>query len=104
MVAVNGGLEIGRLFRGHIAGNVAAVFVALVIIVGPARTLTKQTDSAAIQTLDLGDGVEKGLRSGLSIRGWKYMATGFLYLVAVMDWWSRYVLGWRLSNTMKAAF
>jgi putative transposase len=32
------------------------------------------------------------------------MATGFLYLVAVMDWWSRYVLGWRLSNTMEAAF
>jgi putative transposase len=32
------------------------------------------------------------------------MATGFLYLVAVMDWWSRYVLGWRLSNTTEAAF
>lgn len=32
------------------------------------------------------------------------MAAGFLYLVAVMDWWSRYVLGWRLSNTMEAAF
>jgi putative transposase len=32
------------------------------------------------------------------------MATGFMYLVAVMDWWSRYVLGWRLSNTMEAAF
>ena len=27
------------------------------------------------------------------------MARGFLYLVAVMDWHSRYVLGWRLSNT-----
>jgi hypothetical protein len=24
--------------------------------------------------------------------------------VAVMDWWSRYVLGWRLSNTLEAAF
>lgn len=32
------------------------------------------------------------------------MATGFMYLVAVMDWWSRYVLGWHLSNTMDAAF
>lgn len=32
------------------------------------------------------------------------MATGFLYLAAVMDWWSRYVLAWRLSNTMEAAF
>jgi putative transposase len=26
------------------------------------------------------------------------MARGFLYLVAVMDWVSRYVLAWRLSN------
>jgi putative transposase len=32
------------------------------------------------------------------------MATGFMYLMAVMDWWSRYVLGWRLSNTMDVVF
>ena len=29
---------------------------------------------------------------------------GFLYLVAVMDWWSRYVLAWELSNTLDADF
>jgi putative transposase len=29
---------------------------------------------------------------------------GFLYLVAVMDWASRAVLAWRLSNTMDVAF
>jgi putative transposase len=29
---------------------------------------------------------------------------GFLYLVAVMDWYSRYVLSWRLSNTLTEAF
>jgi putative transposase len=29
---------------------------------------------------------------------------GFLYLVAVMDWATRRVLAWRLSNTMDAAF
>ena len=32
------------------------------------------------------------------------MADGFMYLVAVMDWWSRYVLAWELSNTMEAEF
>lgn len=32
------------------------------------------------------------------------MARGFMYLVAVMDWWSRYVLSWRLSNTLEAGF
>lgn len=29
---------------------------------------------------------------------------GFVYLVAVMDWYSRYVLSWRLSNSMDASF
>jgi putative transposase len=32
------------------------------------------------------------------------MRRGFLYLVAVMDWASRKVLAWRLSNTMDAEF
>ncbi len=29
---------------------------------------------------------------------------GFCYLVAVMDWFSRYVLSWRVSNTLEADF
>lgn len=29
---------------------------------------------------------------------------GFLYLVAVMDWYSRYVISWRLSNSMDVEF
>ena len=32
------------------------------------------------------------------------MARGFLYLVAVMDWYSRKVLSWRLSNTLEPDF
>jgi putative transposase len=32
------------------------------------------------------------------------MARGFLYLVAIMDWASRKVLAWQLSNTMDANF
>ena len=32
------------------------------------------------------------------------MARGFLYLVAIVDWASRAVLSWRLSNTMEADF
>ena len=31
------------------------------------------------------------------------MVRGFLYLVAVMDWYSRYVVAWRLSNTLEPA-
>lgn len=32
------------------------------------------------------------------------MRRGFLYLVAVMDWYSRKVLSWRLSNTLESEF
>lgn len=32
------------------------------------------------------------------------MLRGFLYLVAVMDWFSRFVLSWRLSNTLDVDF
>jgi len=32
------------------------------------------------------------------------MRRGFLYLVAIMDWYSRKVLAWRLSNTMDSDF
>jgi putative transposase len=32
------------------------------------------------------------------------MASGFMYLVAILDWFSRYVLAWQLSNTLDGRF
>jgi putative transposase len=32
------------------------------------------------------------------------MRSGFMYLVAIIDWYSRFVLSWRLSNTLDGAF
>jgi putative transposase len=32
------------------------------------------------------------------------MAHGFVYLVAIMDWYSRWVLSWRVSNTLDTSF
>jgi len=32
------------------------------------------------------------------------MESGFLYLVAIIDWYSRYVLSWSLSNTLDVGF
>ena len=32
------------------------------------------------------------------------MASGFMYLAAVIDWYSRYVIAWRLSNTLDGSF
>jgi putative transposase len=32
------------------------------------------------------------------------MKSGFLYLVAIIDWYSRYVIAWRLSNSLDVGF
>lgn len=32
------------------------------------------------------------------------LRSGFLYLVAIMDWYSRYVVSWRLSNSLDPGF
>jgi putative transposase len=32
------------------------------------------------------------------------LPTGFMYLAATIDWFSRYVVAWRLSNTLDGAF
>src|SRR5947209_2517988 len=32
------------------------------------------------------------------------LPSGFMYLAAIMDWYSRYVLAWRLSNTLYGSF
>jgi putative transposase len=32
------------------------------------------------------------------------LPSGFMYLAAVIDWYSRYVLAWRLSNTLDGSF
>jgi putative transposase len=32
------------------------------------------------------------------------LANGFMYLAAIIDWYSRYVIAWRLSNTLDGSF
>ena len=32
------------------------------------------------------------------------LAQGFMYLVAIMDWYSRFVITWQLSNTLDGLF
>ena len=32
------------------------------------------------------------------------LTTGFVYLAAIIDWYSRYVLAWRLSNNLEVGF
>src|SRR4051812_38572111 len=35
---------------------------------------------------------------------WVPMPQGFMYLAAIIDWYSRYVVAWRLSNTLDGDF
>jgi putative transposase len=52
----------------------------------------------------------KGLRVGRPNQVWAAditylpMRRGFLYLVAIIDWFTRKVLAWRISNTLEADF
>lgn len=32
------------------------------------------------------------------------LTTGFMYLAAIIDWYSRYIVAWRLSNTLDGSF
>jgi putative transposase len=32
------------------------------------------------------------------------LTSGFMYLAAIIDWFSRYVIAWRLSNTLDGSF
>lgn len=32
------------------------------------------------------------------------LTSGFMYLAAILDWYSRYVIAWRLSNTLDGSF
>ena len=32
------------------------------------------------------------------------LSRGFMYLVAIMDWWSRYVLAWKMSTSLDTSF
>jgi putative transposase len=48
--------------------------------------------------------IERSTRCGVPTSLNVPMTAGYLYLVAVMGWFSRYVLSWELSNLMEAAF
>ena len=67
LVVGEGGLEFGHLFGRHIAGNIATVFVALMIVVRAVGAVTEDADGAAVETLDLRQGLEEGFGGGGSI-------------------------------------
>jgi hypothetical protein len=69
VVLGDGGLELGHLLGRHIAGDIPAVFVALVIVVRAGGALPDDADGAALQTLDLNQLLEEGFGGGLRSHG-----------------------------------
>ncbi len=45
-----------------------------------------------------------GVKLSRSTQPYIPLARGFMYLVAIIDWWSRYVLAWKTSTTLDTAF
>lgn len=67
VVALDGLLNLGDLFQGDIAGNIFAVFIALVIVVRPLRALANDAQGAAFEALDLSDVLENRFGSRFCI-------------------------------------
>ena len=53
LVVGEGGLEFGHLLGWHIAGDIPAVFVALMIVVRAGGTLADDADGSSVQGLNL---------------------------------------------------
>lgn len=71
----------------------------------PKRNISKGANSHKIYPYLL-----KGLKITHKNQVWSTDITyvkireGFMYLTSIMDWYSRYVLSWRLSNTLEQSF
>ena len=60
--------------------------------------------SAALRLTITTRDIEAARRSYVEGLGYIPMAKGFVYLVAIVDWFSRKVLAWRVSISMEADF
>ena len=68
------------------------------------RTSTKSPENPVYPYLLRGLPIERPNQVWCSDITYIPMPRGFAYLTVVMDWWSRLVLAWRLSNTLDSSF
>jgi len=74
MVALDGLPDLVHPFGGNVAGNISALFIALVVVIGSAGALAQDVERASLHVLDLSDVVENRWRSGFCIhRGMVYV-------------------------------
>jgi len=68
------------------------------------KTSTQNTDHQKFPYLLKGLSIEKPLHVWCADITYIPVEDGFFYLVAIMDWYSRYILAWELSNSMETQF
>ena len=72
--------------------------------VAPRRTTTRSEGAKVFPCLLRGLKIARADQVWCSDITYIPLRGGFAYLTAVMDWYSRHVLSWRLSNTLDAGF
>lgn len=71
----------------------------------PKRNLSRRDESHKIYPYLLSEmQITKPLQVWSADITYIRLVKGFMYLVAIIDWFSRYVLSWRLSNSLEADF
>lgn len=96
---VNEGYNVGRRRVKRLMRK-----MGLIAVYQKPRTSIRNAEHRVYPYLLRGLRIEKPNQVWCSDITYVPMRRGFLYLVAVMDWHSRAVLAWRLSNTLDADF
>ena len=93
------GMRIGRRRAGRLMR-----LMRLEAIYGVSRTSAPQPEHRVYPYLLRGLAIERPNHVWCADITYIPVQRGFLYLVAIMDWASRYFLAWRLSNTLNTRF
>ncbi len=93
----------GRAYGGRRAGRLMSLMGLQAIYRAP-RTSDPHPEHRVYPYLLRGLAIERANHVWCADITYIPVQRGFLYLVAIMDWASRYVLAWRLSNTLDASF
>lgn len=99
MVLRRSGVEIGRK---HVQSLMREMGLAAIY---PKRKLSKRNLEHTIYPYLLADvKIENANKVWSADITYIRLKSGFMYLTVVLDWYSRYVLSWRLSNTLEVDF
>lgn len=95
--------QLGHLVNRKRVRRLMAKMGIVAIFPGP-KTSTPHPEQKKFPYLLRGMAIERPNQVWSTDITYLPMARGFMYLAAIMDWYSRKVLAWRISNTLDARF